>query len=344
MVHYLAQNEAEKRKIRLFYTATRIEKRHSVVPDFGFFGEDTASDLELFKEITQNSAHSRSEPSTALRLQIYKEKAHDLAQEAIKDAVGKDFDFQTITHLITVSCTGFYAPSWDIELVESLALKPEVERTHIGFMGCYAAFNALKIADYIVRANPMAQVLVVNLELCTLHLQRSLDDEQLLAGAIFADGASAMLIGAKPLPNSLKIKQFYSEFIPAGKTEMGWHIGDTGFEMQLSSQVAPLIAENITTILEKSPFAQTAFDEYAIHPGGKKILAVVEKGLHISNQQNRFAHQIWQQYGNMSSATIVFVWKMFLENYQNHTENINLLSMGFGPGLTVEMAAMERIV
>lgn len=343
MVHYLAENETEKRKIRLFYAATRIEKRHSVVPDFGFFEENTISDLELFKEIRQDSAHPKREPSTAARLQIYKEKAQDLAQKAIKDAVGENFDFQSLTHLITVSCTGFYAPSWDIELIENLALKPEIERTHIGFMGCYAAFNALKIADYIVRTNPLAQVLVVNLELCTLHLQRSTEDEQLLAGAIFADGASAMLIGAKPLPNSLKIKRFYSELMPAGKSEMGWHIGDTGFEMQLSSQVAPLIAQNIAAILEKSPFAQTAFDEYAIHPGGKKILAVVEQGLHISDEQNRFAHQIWKNYGNMSSATIVFVWKLFLENYQNHTENISLLSMGFGPGLTVEMAEMERV-
>ena len=221
-----------------------------------------------------------------------------------------------------------YAPGLDIELVDQLGLKTSAQRTSINFMGCYAAFNAMKAADNIIGANPDSKVLVVCVELCSIHLQEKKDDENLLANAIFGDGAAAMVVSAKPTANSLEMKNFYSDLALDGRDEMGWYIGDHGFEMRLSSKVPEVIKEGIgdltNRLLEKMELSISDIDFFAIHPGGRRILDVIEDKLRISKDQNKAARNILRTHGNMSSPTVLFVIKSLLDNMTGEDDQKHL--------------------
>jgi predicted naringenin-chalcone synthase len=254
-----------------------------------------------------------------------------------------------ITHLITVSCTGMHAPGIDIELVEKLGLNRNIERTCINFMGCYGAINALKSADYICRADENAKVLVVSIELCTLHFQKENTLDNWVANSLFSDGAAAVIIEntkhRSGKSTSLTLKSFYSEFVHEARDEMGWYVGNNGFEMKLTSKVSKLIKKHIKPITEKLlGKAGLTFQDinlFAIHPGGKKILEASEIALGITEKANRFAYDTLREYGNMSSATVLYVLKKILEgNPEKEPEMV--LGFAFGPGLTVESMILER--
>ncbi len=330
-------NESETRKLRLLYRASSIQNRYSVLDDY--------NKTEDFCFYPNDDGFF---PTTSQRMQLYKANACPLAVAAVKDALkGKEQDgLKKITHLITVSCTGMYAPGLDIELVGALALNPAVKRTCVNFMGCYASFNALKIADNICRSEPEAVVLVVAVELCTLHLQKSNLPDDWLANALFADGAAAVLLESKPNDAvSLQLKDFHCDLAPNGKEDMAWEIGDFGFEMKLSNYVPDLlqtkIKDLVNNLLKRLNLTISDIENFAIHPGGKKILEVIERSLGLSKESNSSAYEILRNYGNMSSVTVLFVLKNILEKLgvENHQEKV--LSMAFGPGLTLESALME---
>lgn len=304
---------------------------------------------------------------------IYRQEAVPLAQRAIENCLAElpDFDRQTITHLIVVSCTGLYAPGPDIELIEVLGLPTTTQRLAINFMGCYGAFNGLKTADAIVRADTDAKVLVVCVELCTLHFQKKPETDHLLSNALFADGAAAVLVEGEPQVDStlsgqalrgpaLRLRSFYSDLFLEGKAEMAWHVSDFGFEMTLTSEVPHYIQQGIgellSRLLQKSGLTIGDIDLYAIHPGGRKILEVIEKQLGIDATDDRFAYEVLRDFGNMSSATVLFVlkeiWRSLLTN--QHTDSLlnsepdtnngqHILSCAFGPGLTLESMILEVI-
>jgi predicted naringenin-chalcone synthase len=289
-------------------------------------------------------------PTTKVRNDLFTKSAREMfvniARNTIENCPGADFN--DITHLVTVSCTGFFNPGPDYYIIDGLKLNNSVKRYNIGFMGCHAAFPALRLARDICLAEPDATVLVVSVELCSLHLQLKDDLDSLLGGALFADGGAAAIVSAKkpsPRQKGFELKTFESTLIPDSRDEMAWTISDTGFEMILSQYVPKIIKSNIReileTILEKYTLSIYEIDHWAIHPGGKAILDRIEESLDIQNRCGA-SRKVLKQFGNMSSATILFVLKEILKRpCAKGSESV--FAMAFGPGLTVETALLEKL-
>ena len=276
---------------------------------------------------------------TAKRMQFYQEHAFTLAKAAL-DKLDLSEIRDSITHLIVTSCTGFYAPGLDLQIVEHYGLRSDVERTIIGFMGCYAAFNALKMARHIVRSQPDARVLTLNLELCTIHLQETEDLEELLSFLIFADGCAASLISAKA--QGVRLDSFYSTVIPDCKEQITWTIGSTGFDMVLSGKVPFTIAHAVPPQIDRILGGKTVMDmrHWVIHPGGRSILDTIQKSFALSDASMEPSRKVLRDYGNMSSATVMFVMKALLES--KNTVGLGC-AMAFGPGVTVESMLFTRL-
>ncbi len=342
-----------RRRLTALYRQTRIAQRHSVLPDYGL----QPGDFTFYP----NTPGLEPFPTVGQRMELYRREAVPLALNAVKACFTDrnagptaDFDPQQVTHLITVSCTGLYAPGPDIELVEALGLPTTTQRLAINFMGCYGAFNGLKTADAIVRADPDSVVLVVCIELCTIHFQKKTETDHLLSNALFADGAAAVLIEASPRADrSMRLRTFYSDLLPDGRNEMAWHVADFGFEMTLTSEVPGVIQHGLgrllSKLLEKSGLTIGDINQYAMHPGGRKILEVIEDQLGLEPAQNQPAYDVLRQYGNMSSATVLFVLREIWQkqNLANGPTGglpggvSTILSCAFGPGLTLESMLLE---
>lgn len=334
MIRAMQLNDQESRKLRTIFHASGIAYRHSVIEDYGlrdgFSFYPNTPDFEPF-------------PSTSKRLQLFREHALGLSVSAVENMLSKvpDFDLKSITHLINVSCTGLYAPGLDIELVRQLGLPAHVQRTGINFMGCYAAFNALKVADAFCTQNPDANVLVVCTELCSLHFQKNASDDNLISNALFADGSAAVLVqGKAPSGISLVPHAFRSTLIEADDGDMAWAIGDLGFEMRLSTYVPSLIkggiASLVNSVLENTGKSIHDIQFLAIHPGGRKILECVEQELSIKPEMNEAAYYILRNFGNMSSPTVLFVLERIMQQLSADNKDESVLSFAFGPGLTLE--------
>jgi alpha-pyrone synthase len=343
IVEFMAEgagmNVEERKKLSVLYKASGIKKRYSVLPDFGTSKEN----YTFFKK-----KDGISLPGIKPRMELYQNEALKIALEAIRDCFLQHSSVNPlqITHLITVSCTGMYAPGLDIEIISSLNLSENIRRTCVNFMGCYAAFNALKIADSICRADENAKVLIVCVELCTIHYQNKKDRDTLLSNALFSDGAAAVIIESKSEQKSaLQIDSFHCDLNTGGSKEMAWYITDNGFEMTLSSYVPELIRNGIGkltgNLLGKFGLNAADIDCFAIHPGGKRILEVIEQELMIPRNKNSYSHKILSEYGNMSSATILFVLRDVLNNFRNTMQHGKVLSFAFGPGLTLESMLLE---
>lgn len=274
---------------------------------------------------------------TGARMVRFETHAVELALAAVEAlALGDRKD--GITHLVVASCTGFTAPGLDQQLIDRLGLNPSVERTAIGFMGCAAAVNALRTARHIVRSDPTAKVLTINLELCTLHLQDSSDMEILLSALLFGDGCAASLVSAKP--EGIELKDFRSVTIPDSQDLITWRIGDTGFEMALSGEVPARIAKALRQEALRNDRdgilhgqSKDEVDLWAVHAGGRTILDAVEQGLSLGPDALRWSRDVLRDFGNMSSATLMFVLQRMM-----HARVSNALGLGmaFGPGLVAE--------
>lgn len=329
----------DSRKLKTIFRSSGIEYRHSVLDDYG-----KARDFTFYA----NSEDLEPFPGTEKRLQVFRQCALTISVAACRDML-RDypaFDVSKITHIIAVCCTGMYAPGLDVELVTALKLPSTVQRTAINFMGCQAAFNALKIADALCQSKPCSKVLVVCTELCSLHFQRAPTDDNLVANALFADGSAALLVeGTTNGGLALKIEDFHSELALEGLSEMAWTIGDLGFEMRLSSYVPELISKGISGLidglLEKTSISLSQIQHFAIHPGGKKILEVIEQGLNIGREKLEPSYHILKNYGNMSSPTVLFVLKEIVRKLGSRHDGERILSVAFGPGLTLESAVLK---
>jgi predicted naringenin-chalcone synthase len=263
--------------------------------------------------------------------------AVDLAERAV-EALNLDGQESSITHLVVTSCTGFTAPGLDQQLMERLGLNPSIERTVVGFMGCAAAVNALKAAHHIVRSEPSANVLVVNLELCTLHLQATSDIEVILSALLFGDGCAASLVSARP--EGIALQDFHVVTIPQTRDLITWRIGESGFEMTLSGKVPQKIAEALGHEAMRNDDRgilrgqnKDEFDVWAVHAGGRTILDAVEQGLELGPEALRWSRGVLRDFGNMSSATLMFVLNRILRQAPPASKG---LGMAFGPGLVAE--------
>jgi predicted naringenin-chalcone synthase len=320
--------EAEARKLAFLYKQSAIETRYSVLSDFS--NDQADGD---FVSTTDEA------PSVQRRMQLYNQFAVDLSVAAIEDCVKDIITPSQITHLITVSCTGMSAPGLDLQVAEALGLNSNIFRTSVNFMGCYAAIHGLKIAKMICDTTPAANVMVVCTELCTLHFQQEFSHDNAAASLLFADGsAAALLSNSLSSPNSLSLKTFYSEVAIKGKDEMSWQISDTGFLMKLSSYIPQLIQEDITALvnraLEQAEITKEEITHWCLHPGGKKILEVIQNQLSLSPEDLSCSKLVLSKFGNMSSPTILFVLKEIMKGLHNSPANI--FGVAFGPGLTME--------
>lgn len=272
-------------------------------------------------------------PTTARRMEAFEKYAPRLAQEALDRLALSEEERRAVTHVVVTSCTGLYAPGLDFDIVRHLGLSSTVERTMIGFMGCYAAINALKTAHYIVRSEPKAKVLMMNLELCTLHLQETEDLEQLLSFLLFADGCSACLIGAEE--QGLAMDSFLAVGLPQTSELITWRIRDGGFDMHLSGQVPGEIKRGLRDASREVMRGKEIEDVelWAVHPGGRTVLDAVEEGMELGQDALRFSRGVLARFGNMSSATVMFVLKDVMAQAKVGQRGC---AMSFGPGVTAE--------
>lgn len=278
-------------------------------------------------------------PTTAERMQLFEKHAPELAVRAI---AGLDLgaDARRISHVIVTSCTGLYAPGIDLELIERCGLDPSVERTMVGFMGCYAAINALKLARHIVRSTPESRVLMVNLELCSLHLQQASHIEPLLSFLVFGDGCAASLVSAEP--TGLALDSFHAVLVPETRELITWKIRDQGFDMFLSGRVPGAIAKGLKAVAGAilQGAAPSAIDLWAVHPGGRSVLDAVEQGLGLGPQALAASQGVLDRFGNMSSATLLFVLQSILAAARPGERGCG---MSFGPGLTAETMLFHKV-
>jgi len=273
-------------------------------------------------------------PSTAARMRRYEQQATGLALQAI-GSLG--IEPAEVTHLIVGSCTGFSAPGLDQQIARALGLPRSIERTLVGFMGCYAAVPALRLARHIVRSSPAARVLVINLELCTLHLQETDDLQTILSFLLFGDGAAAALVTAEP--TGIALQEFRAVALPGTEDLITWRIGDQGFDMQLSGQVPAHIAAGLRAERSRNDGEGILADDtvdairhWAVHAGGRTVLDAVEAGLDLPPAALAHSRAVLREIGNVSSATLPFVLARLLAEAQPGPG----LAMAFGPGLAAE--------
>jgi predicted naringenin-chalcone synthase len=325
----------ESRKLKYLYQQSGISTRYSSIPDYSL----PAGERQFY------STHPNLEPFPLLekRMEWYDAHAAPISVKAIQNCIKDKITAAQITHLITVSCTGMSAPGLDLQVMEAMQLPADIFRTSVNFMGCYAAIHALKIADALCKTNSNANVMIVCTELCTLHFQKSNTIDNLMATLLFADGCAALLVqpGQSQLPG-LRLTNFYAAVAFRGKQDMSWHLSSHGFLMKLSGYVPVLVKEDfdvlITKALEKSGISKADVDYWCIHPGGKKILQAIEQSTGISQHQLAFSYSVLNEYGNMSSPTILFVLQKIINDLQNNPCALGkrVLGAAFGPGLTME--------
>lgn len=319
------------------YGRTKIQKRGSVL----LTAENGDPPQQSFYSF---SGEGRKGPDTQARMERYALESVPLAAQASRRALkAAGTDGRRITQLITVSCTGFSAPGIDIALLKELGLRPALGRTHVGFMGCHGALNGLRVARALSQADPNARILLVALELCTLHLFCGWDPEKIVANGLFADGAAALVGGARSQngPPAWRLTDSGSFVFPDSKEAMTWQIGNHGFEMTLSARVPELVRNALSPWLE-SWLAQNRLTigkigSWAVHPGGPKILETVREALGLRAEDLAVSEQILLECGNMSSATTLFIVQRLIQK----KAPLPCVALGFGPGLAAEAALFQ---
>ncbi|MBA4064882.1 MAG: type III polyketide synthase [Isosphaera sp.] len=340
------------------YAGSGIGRRHQVI------GGPVVRDVlrgtaETGSPFLPTAANDGVGPTTAERMRVYAEEAGPLALRAARPALAEaGFAPESVTHLVTVSCTGFAAPGVDLALITGLGLRPTVERTHVGFMGCHGALNGLRVANAFAAADPAARVLLCAVELCSLHYYYGSAADRLVANAIFADGAAAVAgAGGRGTPASHSTERGRSAsptgdggtfpwhllasgscLIPDSAADMAWAVGDHGFEMTLSRRVPGLIAARLRPWLDAwlgdNGLSLSAVGSWAVHPGGPKVLAAVGEGLGLPADALAASRGVLADFGNMSSPTVLFV----LDRLRRAGAARPCVALGFGPGLVAEAA------
>lgn len=315
----LLPDERSRRLFRRMAERCGIARRWSFLPP----GDGESIDAEGFYR------HGGF-PDTAARMRFFERHAPDLAEQAVRRL---EIVPRRISHLIVASCTGLYAPGLDLDLAGRLGLAGDIERSVVGFMGCHAALTVLRQARHIVRSQPDAQVLVVMTELCTLHLQESADLETVLSFLIFGDGCAAGLVSAEP--TGLALDGFRTAVLPDTAGLITWRIGNQGFDMHLGGAVPSCLGAGLPSALGDT----AGVELWAVHPGGRSVLDAVEQGLGLAPQALDDSRAVLRDFGNMSSATVMFV----LQRMMAQPGSGRGLAMAFGPGLTAEVMDFRRM-
>ncbi|WP_422924250.1 type III polyketide synthase [Singulisphaera sp. PoT] len=335
---FSCETPAQERLFQAMYRKAGVEGRHCVVLD--------ASEGDLAGR--QSFFNQGQDPTTFDRMRKYEAEAGHLAVSAAKVALDDaGIDPGRVTHLITVTCTGFYSPGFDISLIKQLPLSPEVARTQVGFMGCHGLLNALRVAKSFLDADPSACVLVSAVELCSLHHQYGWNPDKIVANSLFADGSAALVAVASPSglnersPAPYRVVGTGSTLIEDSEDAMSWRIGNHGFEMTLSPRVPELIGRHLLPWLEPwlAKYGQSlaTIGSWAIHPGGPRILSAVHEATGLDRSALEVSQRVLAECGNMSSPTILFI----LDRLYRARAPRPCVALAFGPGLMVEAAFLE---
>jgi len=329
-----SKSEEDSRKLKFLYRHSGISTRYSVIPDYdAAIGKrelySDAKDLEPF-------------PGLEKRMQVYADHATKLSVDTINNCIAGKISSNDITHLITVSCTGMSAPGLDLEVMEAMNLRSDIFRTSVNFMGCYAAVHALKLADAICKSESTANVVIVCTEFCTLHFQKQSSIDNLTSTLLFADGCAAVLLQHhNSSSKGLVLKSFFSEVAFNGKKDMSWQLSSTGFLMTLTGYVPELVKEDFDKLISKATHKagidKDEIDYWCIHPGGKKILEAIQQSVQLTSDDLRQSYEVLNDYGNMSSPTILFVLKKILDELAaKQSSGKKILGAAFGPGISME--------
>jgi len=329
--------------VKALFRRAGVQTRHSTVLDSSLSGSPSTQTF-----YSPSEGELDRGPTTSTRMQRYEVEAPLLAQKAVSQALDESgVSPRDVTHLITVSCSGFSAPGVDLNLMRSLGMRSSISRTHVGFMGCHGALNGLRVAQAFAAADPAAVIVVCAIELCTLHFQYGLNPQSIVANSLFADGAAAIVgraaaphstRGSGPLPGQL-IESF-SYVIPETEEMMSWRIGDNGFQMTLSPEVPEIITRTLPGALEmflqRHSLSVADIRSWAIHPGGPRILKACRDAAKLSESDVAASTAILSRCGNMSSPTVLFI----LEELRRQGAELPCVMLGFGPGLNVEAALL----
>ena len=336
----------QTRKVEALYRRSGVQTRGSVLLE-------AAPDETVTQEFypAAISADDRG-PTTSRRGKRYAAEAPLLARQSSAAALKTSgVDASEITHLVTISCTGFNAPGFDIALIDDLGLPLTTQRVQIGFMGCHGAVNGLRAADGLIAANPGARVLLCSVELCSLHYQYGYDADRIVSGALFADGSAALVLSQQDATAESPVARNANGFgqvvatgsylVPESRDAMTWIIGDHGFEMTLSATVPGLIQQQLKGFLTEwlAQYGESidSIGGWAVHPGGARILSAVEAALSLDSSTLQASREVLAEHGNMSSATMLMILQRFGERQQPKP----WLMLGFGPGLEIEVALIR---
>jgi predicted naringenin-chalcone synthase len=324
---FACETAAQERLFKQMYRRAGVETRHSVVLE--------ASDGELDR---RQSFYTHANPTTRDRMRIYEREAGALAVSAARVALrNAAVGPERVTHLVTVSCSGFYAPGFDIALIKQLRLAAGVARTHVGFMGCHGALNGLRLARAFLAADPGACVLLCAVEMCSLHHQYGWDSDLIVANALFADGAGAIVAvaGEARSESVYQVVSSASTLIDDSEDAMSWRIADHGFVMTLSPRVPELITAKLRPFLDgwlaEHHLSIGTVRSWAVHPGGPRILSAFEEATGLDRRLLAPCYEVLADHGNMSSPTVLFI----LDRMRLHAPR-PVVALAFGPGLAVE--------
>jgi len=330
LIDMLSVDDQNTKMIQKLHQNSEIYRRHSVISDF----KKTRSEWDFW-----GKDFPKKIPGMSQRNALYEIEAPKLACEAVKKALENwGGDLQDITHIIAISCTGLIAPGIEFMIMREFNLNPSVQRLGINFMGCFGAFKGLSVANSFAKENPNHRILVVCVELCTLHFQVEQTHDNMLANSLFSDGAAAMIIGANPKAHEKSLWEIgnkSSYALDNSMDKMKWDAGDHGFNIKLSHTVPVFIKKHIASFVQNLLGDSYNSHEYdwAIHPGGKSIIQAVEKALKLEEGSSKASWDTLADFGNMSSATFVFVLQKMLEQDDKKKWTVGL---AFGPGLSVE--------
>jgi predicted naringenin-chalcone synthase len=333
-------DERQSRLAGALYRKSGVETRHTCVPY-------THAYHWAPPRMPGETAKAYVGPSTQERMAMYEEHAPPLAIQASREALRRsEVSASAITHVITVSCTGFIAPGIDSSLIQELKLPPTTQRIHVGYMGCHGTINGLRVARGLAHSEPRSRILLCSVELCSLHYCFHWNSERMLGNALFADGAGAMVLGSElDVPATAARRRWHvaatgSCLFPETAEILKWNIEDHGFAMSISSRLPEVIQQHLsewlTTWLAENKLHVSDVESWAVHPGGPKILEAVQSAMGIDPDKTQVSREILRQHGNMSSATVLFI----LESLLNSGASPPCVMLSFGPGLVAEAALL----
>lgn len=333
---YCAETEEQRHMLSVLYRQTEIETRHVV-----FEAEKFRAVMKGAQTDSVFGAKGNGElgPTTGQRMERYYKEAVPIAISACRQAMDEaGWRPSEVTHLVTVSCTGFRAPGVDIALIKQLGLKMTTLRTNVGFMGCHGAINGLRCAAGYTGADPRAKVLLCCVELSSIHHYYGWNPKKMVGNALFADG-SAAIAGVQPEgPDDVdwQLTAGGSCLFPDSEYAMALEVGDHGFDMTLSTKVPNLIQQNLRPWVEQwlgeNGLTIKEVGSWAIHPGGPRVLSSVEEALGLPKGATQVSRRVLCAHGNMASPTVLFI----VNELRKANAPRPCVSIGFGPGLMAE--------